>query len=559
MQRALPAASRLDCTAGFLTPQTASADSAADGPQALPPWLPAIAVLFATLLAFSQLRAATALVAEIRPDLIWAWWLVVGAAGLSVSRVRYAGLGRMGTVFARASAVFLILYFATEPFVLPRPGLPADHLAVLFHQKGRWVGLALAAAGLWRPAFVFASAMVLWLMRDLNPAMTGLYYSNLDIRNAVEAIVFVLIGLMLVAAAAPTRLRSALRFDDPATLSRARMTVLAASLGGHFSSYFLSAIAKLSLSGGPLSWLLDNRFEHIVLGALERGSFPWAFSPVMTEAIYTTLAWFAVPLNIAAFGLQAAALVAPIRLRWLIGLTALYDLFHLTVYLVAGLLFWKWMALNTIFLVTLLALRSEQWDRWAKGVCLVFVLLGGLWFRIAFLAWYETPAFASIFIQAETEGGETYRVPPAYFGMGSYQISQGWLHFPEQTRHFPFCVWGSCHDYESVLARRRCELPKDPTAMAQKPFPLSKVQAYIAAHHRQMRGRLDDEGRVNYLLYPHHHMPSLFTGDRFYNLDKRRIARYRLVIESVCLSLENGRLQRDVRMRDSFPVFEVPK
>ena len=523
--------------------------------------LPTAVVVLISLLLFSRLSAGTALVASERPDLTWLWCLVVGLPTLAFAGVGYAGMERFARRFCRAATMFLLVYFATEPFFMPRPGLEEGSFVLWFHQNGRWIGLGLAALGWLRPAFVFAGAMVLWMLRDLNPVATGMYFSNLDIRNTVEAISFVVIGQVLVSAVAGlTPVATALGLHEANMRARARIGVIAASIGGHFSSYFLSAIAKLSLNGGPLSWLLDNRFEHIVLGALERGSFPWAAWPAVTDAVYTGLAWVSVPLNVTAFAVQAAALIAPIRLRWLIGLTALYDLFHLTVYLVAGLLFWKWMALNTVFLVTLVALRQDRpdlWDRSAKTICLAFVLVGGLWFRIAFLAWYETPAFVSPYIEAETESGTTHRVPPAYFGISSYQVSQGWLHVPDNTRHFPFCVWGSCHDYGSVLRRRACDLPEKPTSQAQRPVPLDQVRAWMADHHENVVEAAGADGIWNYFLYLHHHMPSPFTNMDFYRLDKRKIAEYRLVLESVCLSLENGRLQRDVRLRDSFSLYEV--
>jgi hypothetical protein len=514
-------------------------------------------VLVSTLLAFTLLKHGTDFIAEDEPRLVFVWCGVIGAVALALSPARVTALPAYAKRLLRAATVFLGLYMLVEPFAIPYVTASASAPQVIFHSHARWFGAALAVLGFWRPSATFAAAMVLWMIRELQTGLTGFYFSTLDIRNVAEVIAFWSLGFALIGCAERwPRLGNAIGLDRAAAQG-AGLILFAAGVGAHLANYFWSGLAKLALDGGPLSWLLDNRLYDGIPGALEKGTLPLAFTPVGVEVLDAVLRAISVPANLLAFAVQIFALIAPLRRRWLVLSILAFDAFHIMVWFALGLLFWKWIALNTILLLTLGTMRDADWTPLARRTAIAFVLVGMIGFKTATLAWYDTPGFASPYFVAEMEDGRRYRVHNAYFRSSSYQVSQGRIWWPGGEGHFNPSIWGSVLHYEDAIAGRDCRAPARVEPAAPEWGPPAQVGAFVRAHHRQIAPLLDDAGRFNYYRVPHHHVPSPFLPDPFYVADKRRIARYVFVVDSVCLSQENGHLQRRVLKRTELPVYDV--
>lgn len=506
------------------------------------------------LLVYTLFRNGAHFIAYEEPAYVWVWLAVTLAACAAFSWARYPAAPDFARVMGRASAVFLAVYFVSEPFDIPYAALPADHPAAAFHHIGRWLGLALAVAAWFRPAALVAGAMVLWMMRDLHEALTGFYFSNLDIRNVVEVLVLCGIGFSFLGASLQhARLKAALGLDE-AKATQAALIVFAIGLGGHFGNYFYSALAKLALDGGPLSWIFDNRLYDGIPGAVERGTFPFAASPMLTQFVYDAVKAANFPMHLFSFAAQLAAIVAIFRRRWVLILTAVYDLFHIVVFLAFGLLFWKWIALNTIFLVTLARIPDTQWTRSVKIAGAATVLFGAIFFKTATLAWYDTPGYMSVFFEAETKDGERVRAPSSFFGTSSYQVSQARLYAPSDDGHFNFSIWGSVLHAADRDAGRDCKIPERAGPPPEQYGPVSALSHFVWTWHARALQRAGDNGRFNDRLYLHHHMPSPFVARPFDKIDLRDITAYYFVAESVCLSLEKGALKRDVLKRTEIPL-----
>lgn len=515
---------------------------------------------FALALAlFLLLRGATDYVAQIDPHLIYAWCAAAVAAALGLAGVAYREIPAFGVRFLRASTIFLLIYFLVEPFYMPHTNEAIYPQATQVHDAARWIGVALAALGLMRPAAVFGSSLALWMTRDLQTELTGFYFSTLDIRNVAEVIAFVTLGIALVVIRERRRGAASAQGVDTEAVARLSLMVIAAGIGGHLANYFFSALAKLTLDGGVFSWLLHNHLEAGLLGALEKGTMPLAAFPALTQFTYDALASTHLLVNFVAFLAQLLALAASRRRVWVIGVVVTYDLFHLLVYLIFGLLFWKWIALNTIIIATLVTVRDDQWKRHGRNACTVFMFLAPLFFKTATLAWYDTPGFASEFFEAQLDDGRRMRIPSAYFGSASYQVSQGQFYYPANDKHFDFTIWGSVLHWKELMDGRQCHIPEQRARSNESFGTLDKVARYVKSHHRYVMSRVDDRGMFNYYLYPHHHVPSPFVPDPFYDVDKRDIQAYYYVIESVCLGLDQGKLERKVKARSEYEVYRVPQ
>ena len=513
--------------------------------------------LMISVLTFILIKRGTEYVAWTAPEMITVWAMVIGCGSVPFLLISYEPMSLFVRRLLRASAVFLIVYFAVEPFDIPYAAFSRDHAAVVFHERGRWIGLFLAIIGLWRPVAVFMSTMLLWMIRDLQGTLTGFYFSVLDIRTVVEMIAFCAAGLILIAASLRvSRVKDALALT-PHIAWHAGLVIVAAGIGGHLGNYLFSGLAKFSLDGGVVSWLFENRLYDGMLGAIEKGTMPFAASAALTQVAYDVVKDFNVSLELLSVIMQLAALVAPARRKWLIAITLVYVVFHIVVYVFFGLLFWKWVALNMVIVVTLFTVTDAQWKHVARIVCIVFVLIGPLFFRTATLAWYDAPAFTSVFFEVVMKDGTRYRVPNAYFNTASYQVSQGRIFMPANTEHFNFSIWGSVLHWADLEAARACQPPRRSTPTLPRYGPLPAVSAYVKAHHAQVLERVNDNGMFNYYLVPHHHMPSPFLDDPFYRVDKRSIVSYVYIVESICLDIQEGHLKRDVVARSEFSVFDV--
>ena len=511
------------------------------------------------LLLFVNLKYSVDFIAKDAPEGAFIWAGVAAAFTLGLAAIAsYRELPDYARRFGQASALFLIFYFAIEPFTMPRPALAADNPGVLLHVHGRWFGLALGALGLWRPGFVFGGAMLLFLMRELNRTVTGFYFSTLDIRNVAEVMVWTSAGWCLLAGALRSeRVRIALALDER-TAGRLAIFILAAGIGAHLGNYFWSALAKLVLDGGPLSWFVENDLRGHMLGSIEKRVLPAYASPWLTQALWDVMGALNWPMQLASFGLQAFALAAPWRRRWIMLATFGFDLFHLFIYATLGLLFFKWIALNLIILIALTAVREVEWDRTVARVCIGFVAAGAAFFNTAMLAWYDSGNFVSPYFVAEMDDGTRHRVPSGFFASASYQASQAQLYIPPGSRHFTAYVFGSTRRFGDYDAQRQCRLPAKPRAAPAQFGPLDRLGRYVGEAHAIALARADERGVFDWYWYPHHHVPWPFVTEPFYRADKRRVARYIYVLESICQTMARGRVERRVMLHQEWPVYEVP-
>ncbi|MEZ5929196.1 MAG: hypothetical protein R3C55_12060 [Parvularculaceae bacterium] len=131
------------------------------------------ALFIARLYAARLFRGAAIAGLVAAPGLAPAGYAALLAAAAVFSGLRYDERATFARRFGRAAGVFLALYFLSEPFTIPPAGVGPGHPAVLLQHAGRWIGVALGVLAWRRPAALFAGAFTLWLLRDLNGAVTG--------------------------------------------------------------------------------------------------------------------------------------------------------------------------------------------------------------------------------------------------------------------------------------------------------------------------------------------------------------------------------------------------
>ena len=319
------------------------------------------------------------------------------------------------------------------------------------------------------------------------------------------------------------------------------------AVGVHFGNYFYSGIAKVMLDGGPLDWLLNNHTELLMEVAERGGYLPIsAFSGLATmihDGIAAAHPW---P-NLFVLALQLGAIVAVTRVRWLLWTTVIYDLMHISIFLVTGIFFWKWIVLNGLIIAGLVSLRGFKYPRYLQIICVLCVAFGHHVFFTARLGWYDTPAFTNRYFEAILDNGETRRVPSNYFLGGSMTVAQERFGAPDEY-HFPVGTWGSTiRSSIHRTAHQGCEF--DPDEKQIYPFSERLLHHFVGGHHRYAVGAGERTWNPPAYLYPHHIFSNPMEYQVFYSTDPETIQAYRYVVESICLDGKLGNANDRVMWR----------
>ncbi|MGI9294356.1 MAG: hypothetical protein ACR2PS_10270, partial [Pseudomonadales bacterium] len=121
-------------------------------------------------------------------------------------------------------------------------------------------------------------------------------------------------------------------------------------------------------------------------------------------------------------------------------------LFHLGVFSMSGIFFWKWIIIDIACIVWLSYLPKTQLaDLFnAPRFCISVVLITGAayWSKPTNLAWLDMPITYTYRFSAVTEDGKAYALPPKFFAPYDYQFTLG--NFAYLSQHATLrIVWGA--------------------------------------------------------------------------------------------------------------------
>ena len=234
-----------------------------------------------------------------------------------------------------------------------------------------------------------------------------------------------------------------------------------------------------------------------------------------------------------------------------------FDLQHTVIFVLTGIAFWKWVALNTACVI---ALTRWQVQRTPVPVALTMMLLsifvlymptlkfhdwrpdfgGTQLFFTARLGWYDSPATNHIYLTAKLEDGRELRVPTNYFLSHSIFLAQ-----QRQSslvgNMFPTGTWGTTMSHEDMNLALKCELPL--TSPPESGEKLQNFISFIKAHHAEILRRAGDDGKLAYNFYPHHIWSNPLLYREFAALDFRQIHSFRLTFEALCTGWSEGQRQ----------------
>ena len=311
-----------------------------------------------------------------------------------------------------------------------------------FYGSGRWFALLATIATLKRPTFILIPMVYVILYKHGASLITGITLSPTDYAPLAEMGIFITYSLLLFALS--KRLSYGKKYIEDAEPESWAPSVLLfmTALALHFGNYMWSGVEKLLLDGGADKWLLENQTHYMILVANAAGKYPLSHWPDLAVAVYRGAenSWLAI--NMITLAAQLFSIIALGRIRWALWLTLFYDLTHITIFLMTGIFFWKWILLNLALVAALATLVHRKIPRVVVTMGVVTIVLGPFVFFTARLGWYDTRAYNHNFVVARTATGERYPVPSNYFLATSVAFAQERIGRPF-VGHFPTLTYGT--------------------------------------------------------------------------------------------------------------------
>lgn len=197
------------------------------------------------------------------------------------------------------------------------------------------------------------------------------------------------------------------------------LSFLIALISLHAANYFIPGLGKVSLSEHYIDWIWINNLSNILIAKYSQG---WLLDFISIENINLILKWisaFIIPMQLFALTIQLAALFIFIKQRFIIILFITFELLHLGIFLLSGILFWRWILLNIAIIYLINKLTTEDVKKIFNYKIMFFsipiIFLGNIFFHAYPLAWFDTPLNNFNQIYAVTEDNKKHKIDTNLF------------------------------------------------------------------------------------------------------------------------------------------------
>lgn len=475
------------------------------------------------------------------------------ATATKMRSVRYADIPSFLALFIRCLGVAVFGQVIFDAINVS-PGTPNLFSVTDNPLVSACIFLALISGyfSLTRPAFLFPLQAFYLMFRLTIGERSGIEVVPTDYLSMLESGIFCVLGAFCVfhvmRGGWDQRVRSYLPGAETLDYSAIGITastyIWAVAVGAHLRNYFYSGVAKLQAGWPhPETWLLQNPTQNSILIGLERGDNPLSRYPEVLGAVSDFIAGGGVFVNLLVLGAQLLAPLGAFHKRLLLVLTIFYDIFHIGVYFTLGALFFFWIIVNLLIFATAVKLPDKRITLGMTIIILLTIVGGGRAFYTNRLGWLDAAKLASPHFLAITKEGRQVEIPGPYFGLFSYNIAQGILYLPPGS--FPQRVGGNTKSLAEWQDSRTCgpmvaTTPQNDVQLASV-VNLVKVTDGYARRHPWFKDW------NTYYFYPHHMVPNPAEFAAFNRLRIGDITGYVYRVDSVCLTLDHGRLKRDVR------------
>jgi len=518
--------------------------------EAIPPLL----VLVCSLLVYAVTRSIFVNIAQTSPQACLILEVMICAGAALLTNIQFSEVPGALRILARGIAFVVLIQIAFDGSMLfYAPEAMVTGVAGTFFRIGTVVGLLSGLLSMRWPAFILPLAFHYIAFRNQFNIMSGISVSETDYRSMLDIVVF--LGTGAIISVTTSRAFASMFRRGSADAARIKEVsahlIWACAVGAHLGNYLISGWTKIRAGGSePWFWLLHNPTQTSILIGLERGDNPLAMWPPLVQAVWNFISGGGVFLNAVVLGTQLVAPLGILHRRLLMTLVVLYDLFHIGVYLTLGALFHFWIIVNVLVYFSAKRMQNTAFTPMVKVTAICAALAGHFLFYTSHLGWLDGAKLASPSFVAETADGSRVPVPSVFFGLPSYSIAQTATYIPDG--HFPMRLGGNTYnvtDWRDSQAcgpqmRERQEAGVTPEIIVNA---VRGVDAGMRRHPLVKRNNL-------YYFYPHHMVANPFLFRTFNRLSMADIVRYHYIVDSVCLGLRDGYLERDLRKRTDYVI-----
>jgi hypothetical protein len=487
------------------------------------------------------------------------FWLVVATFlfAAATSSIRYRVMADAPRIILRSIAMMVLFQVACEAFgaVYGAPNLLfSEGPDLLFFRYGALIALIAGVLSWYRPSFAICLIVHYVLFRERISANGSIPIVRTDYMNMTDVALFLVIGTLCTVALTRSERFAALRGSLPdfaALREKAFLLLWAGGVGAHLGNYFWSGVAKLEAGQDrPFTWLFENPTQTAIVIGLERGDNPLAMFPHVLQFVWDAIIFMTPVINPLVLGFQCLVIFASINRRTLLTFTIAFDLFHVVVYFTLGAIFQFWVFVNILVFASVLTIPKEKFTNAIRVVMFIFTIWGNYVFYTSHLGWLDGAKIAAPNVYAETKDGRRVLMPAVFFGIFSYTINQTQAYIP--PGNFKQTHGGNHKNLADFYDAQVC----GPKVMGEQKtgVSLQAMQNLIRNADRFMRDHPAVKNYNLYYLYPHHMLPNPPMFSEFNKLTMEDIVGYYYVVDSVCLSLKDGKLHRDIRKHWEIPV-----
>ncbi len=294
------------------------------------------------------------------------------------------------------------------------------------HTFDRLLLIALAVLVVWRPALIFPYTLLLFAM------VWQFDYPLVSQYPWTEMNMLVRILTLWCAAFLAHLITGSIRTTE---FMFALICLIA-------SFYWGSGIGKLELN-----WITHPYLNLLWAGSYANGWLSF-LQPGQIASIVNATQPFALPLMVFTLFVEWAVLLVLVHRRVMLVFLFSFIAFHAGIFLVSGMLFWKWMVLEAALVILFFARKSTTPNIYSVTHVLlsaVIIATGGIWFRPSNLSWYDTRLAYIYQLRGTGASGKTYEIPirsltpyADTFTLGNF----GYLSKYPQLTH----IWGVTSD-----------------------------------------------------------------------------------------------------------------
>jgi|GEM_PF-1359874 len=486
---------------------------------------------------------------------------------LSGTSIGYEAATTSFRILVRCIISFTLFYIVTSRVEITSALIGQDAVAAFMLNSAWMLAVVCGVIGYFRPSFGLVPLLFLVWQKHQLQNVFALHIEWMDYLTLVETGVFLILGYLIYGVfrrfgvvgetfSVSGRNDDAVHRESGGRLLTIDLLVLFA-IALHFGNYLYAGLIKAVLGGNPAFWVLENETQWLVLAAWESNVLPLSFSHALSAGTFETLANVRIFTNFVTIAIQLFAVFAILRIRWALIITLCYDALHLIIFFTTGIFFWKFIILNLAIVAALGAMQIVTVPRQIRMALAAAVVLSPFVFHIMpSFAWLDSRSMNRVQVYAITDDGAEHPVPSNYFLGMSVTFAQNRLVWPAEGA-VPTNTWGVSRDRDIMERGLACDWTADDLSERPVPFSVPQVQIayFIQRYHQQVLSMLDNEGRFNYDLFPHHIFSMPWTSHGFDALDKRRIVAYRYKSETLCLDYKDG---RPAPQRQDLGSFDIP-